>query len=334
MIHVGVIGYGYWGPNFVRNFQELPGATVDVVCDSDPARLAVAQKRYPHLRATRDAEDLLRNPALDLVAVMTPISTHFNLTKAALEAGKHVVVAKPLATSLEEAVHLVTLADQRRRMLAVDHTFVYTPAVRKIREIIAGGELGEVYYYDSTRVNLGLIQHDVNVVWDLATHDVSILDYLFDDKPVSVAGRAVSHIGSHETIAYLFIRFAGSLVAHLHVNWLDPQKVRMVFVGGSQKMIVYDDNEPSEKVKVYDRGVLLNATAADRGTTLVQYRTGDLLAPHIPTTEALQVECQHLLECIREGTTPLTGGAHALNVVRLLEAAQRSIRQDGREVRL
>ena len=333
MIRVGVIGYGYWGPNLVRNFQETPGSTVEVVCDSDPARLAVAQKRYPHLRVTREAEELLRDSSVDLVAVMTPVTTHFALARAALEAGKHALVAKPLATSVEQAEELVTLAERQHRVVAVDHTFVYTPAAHKIREIIQSGELGEVYYFDSTRVNLGLIQNDVNVVWDLAAHDISLLDFLFREKPVSVAARAVSHVGSHETIAYLFVQFAGTLVAHMHVNWLAPQKIRMIFIGGSRKMIVYDDNEPSEKVKIYDRGVLLNS-GADRHTTLVQYRTGDMLAPQIPTTEALRIECQHLLECIQQGTTPLTGGAHALNVVQLLVAAQQSIRQGGREVRL
>jgi len=333
MNRVGVIGYGYWGPNLVRNFQEAPEATVQVVCDKDPARLAVAQKRYPHLRLTRDAQDVFRDAAVDLVAVMTPISTHFDLAKAALEAGKHVLVAKPLTMSLDQAERLVALAEKHRRMLAVDHTFVYAPAVRTLREIVRRGDLGEIYYYDSTRVNLGLIQHDVNVIWDLAAHDVSILDFLFDDRPVSVAARGVSHVGAHETLAYLFVQFAGMLVAHIHVNWLAPQKVRMVLVGGSRKMIVYDDNEPSEKLKVYDRGVLLGK-AVDRDTTLVQYRTGDMLAPQIPTTEALRIECEHLLDCIRQGTTPLTGGAHAVNVVRMLEAAQQSIRQGGQEVRL
>jgi len=333
MIRVGVIGYGYWGPNLVRNFQENAGSTVEMVCDSDGARLAVAQKRYPHLRVVRAAQELVNDASVDLVAVMTPVSTHYNLAKVAIKAGKHVLVAKPLATTLAQAEELVDLAEKHRRVLAVDHTFVYTPAIRKIREIITTGGLGEVYYYDSTRVNLGLIQNDVNVIWDLAAHDISILDFLFSEKPVSLTARAVSHVGSHETIAYVFVQFAGSLVAHMHVNWLAPQKVRMIFIGGSQKMIVYDDDEPSEKVKVYDRGVLLDS-ATDRHTTLVQYRTGDMLAPQIPNTEALRIECQHLLECIEHGTTPITGGTHALNVVRLLEAAQRSIRQGGQEVRL
>ncbi len=332
MIRVGVIGYGYWGPNLVRNFQEIPGATTEVVCDRDPARTDLARKRYPHLRVTQDPQEVFRDPALDLVAVMTPVSSHFELARSALVAGKHVLVAKPLTTSPDQAEHLIALAVERRRVLAVDHTFVYTPAVRKIREILASGELGQVYYYDSTRVNLGLIQQDINVIWDLAAHDVSILDHLFDDKPISVEARAVSHVGAYETLAYLFIQFAGTLVAHLHVNWLAPQKVRTVLIGGSRKMIVYDDNEPSEKVKVYDRGVLLES--ADRGTTLVQYRTGDMLAPQIPTTEALRIECEHLLECIRQGIAPVTGGTHALNVVRLLEAAQRSIQQGGQVVRL
>ena len=331
MIRVGVIGYGYWGPNIVRNFQENPHAHVEMVCDQNPARLNEARKRYPHLVVTPNPADLLKASTIDLLAITTPVTTHAELVRASIVAGKHVLVAKPLAKTAEQAEKLVALADRHHRILAVDHTFVYSPAVQKIQEIVAGGEMGEIYYYDSTRVNLGLIQSDVNVIWDLAAHDLSILDFIFRAKPVSISARAIPHVGTHETVAYLFIKFSDAMVAHLNVNWLAPRKVRTVYLGGSRKMIVYDDNEPSEKVKVYDRGALLT-DGADRRTLLIQYRTGDMVAPQIPSTEALQIECQHLIGCIHKGVTPITGGIHAITIVRLLEAAEQSIREGSREV--
>lgn len=332
MLRVGAIGYGYWGPNVVRNFQDLPGATVVAVCELDERRRAAAQSRHPHLRATADAAELIAAADVDLVVVTTPVGTHFDLARAALMAGKHVLVAKPLARTVPEAEELVALAAESRRLLAVDHTFVYTSAIRRMRDLVVAGDIGEPYYYDSTRVNLGLVQSDVNVLWDLATHDLAILDFLFGREPVGVAARAVAHVGARETVAYLFLRFSGSLVAHVNVNWLAPRKVRTIFVGGSRRMIVYDDNDPSEKVKVYDKGVLLEG-AVDRARALVQYRTGDMFAPQVENVEALRVECQHLLDCVERGETPVTGGAHALRVVRWLAAAERSLAEGGREVR-
>lgn len=331
-IGVGVIGYGYWGPNVVRNFQDLEGATVHAICDTNPQRNHAVRHRYPHVRVTADAAQLIADPSVDLVVVTTPISTHYELTRASLEASKHVFVAKPLATSEGEAQELIALAERKQRLLLVDHTFVYTPAVQKIRELVAS-ELGEPYYYDSTRISLGLIQHDVSVLWDLATHDMAILDYLFTQRPISVSARAVTHVGNQETVAYILVTFEGSLVAHINVNWLAPRKVRTVLIGGSKKMIVYDDNEPSEKVKVYDRGVLLKGQI-ERAPTLVQYRTGDMFSPQVENREALAIECQHALDCIEKGTKPITGGAHALRVVRLLAAAERSLRSGGTDVRL
>lgn len=333
IVRAAVVGYGYWGPNIVRNLQESQGATVVAVCDQDPVRLTAARKRYPHLRVTTIIDDLLRDSTIDLIAVMTPVATHFRLAKASILAGKHVLVAKPLATSSAEAEELVAAADRHHRVLAVDHTFVYSPAVRKIHELVAGGELGSIYYYDSIRINLGMIQSDVNVIWDLAAHDISILDFIFQENPVSVSAQAISHLTTRETLAYILIRFTGTLVAHLNVNWLAPRKIRTVYVGGSRKMILYDDNEPTEKIKVYDCGILL-ADTANRSQLLVQYRTGDVVAPWIPGTEALHIECEHVLECVQQGSTPVTGGTHAIKVVRVLEAVQRSINEGGREVPL
>lgn len=332
VLRVGVIGYGYWGPNLVRSFQDTPGCLVSAICDLEEQRLALAHSRHPHIRPTMDSSEIVGSPDIDLVVVATPISTHFGLTFAALSAGKHALVAKPLASKVEEAEELIALARQQNRMLLTDHTFLYTPAVRKMRELLLSGEIGEPYYYDSTRVNLGLVQSDVSVLWDLAAHDLSMLDFLFAQKPVSISARAVAHIGSRETVAYLFVRFAGSLVAHINVNWLAPRKVRLVFIGGSRKMIVYDDNEPSEKVKVYDRGVLLQGHT--ERSMLIEYRTGDMFAPQIGNVEALRLEAQHAVDCIRTGAEPMTGGDHALRVVRMLAAAELSLRHDGREIAL
>lgn len=333
MIRVGVIGYGYWGPNIVRNFQDLSDARVVAVSDLDEQRLAVAVNRYPHLSVTQVARELIEDPELDLIVVTTPASTHYALAKQALETDHHVLVAKPLATTVEHAEELLETAVARSRVLAVDHTFVYNPAVGKIRELVRSGEIGEPYYYDSTRVNLGLIQNDANVLWDLATHDFSILDFVFAQRPVTVSARAFAHIGVHETVAYIFCRFEEDLVAHINVNWLAPTKVRLILVGGSRRMIVYDDNDPMEKVRVYDRGVLLDESI-EREPVLVQYRTGDMFAPWIGSEEALRVECEHMIGCIERGCAPMTDGAHALRVVRLLEAAERSMRENGREIPL
>lgn len=333
MIGVGVIGYGYWGPNLVRNFWEIPGARVAVVSDLRPQRLAEVQRRYPGVKTTGDAGELINDPSVDAVVVATPVATHFSLAMGALRAGKHVLVEKPIAASAEQAQRLIEEADARGKVLMVDHTFLYTGAVRKIRDLVHRPEFGEVYYYDSVRVNLGLFQHDVNVLWDLAVHDLSILDHVLPARPRAVSATGMRHVlGQPENIAYLTLFFDGRLIAHLHVNWLAPVKVRRTLIGGSKQMIVYDDLEPSEKIKVYDKGVMLNESSAGVYQLLVGYRAGDMFAPQVDTTEALRTELAHFVECIQMGHRPLSDGASGLRIVRVLEAAARSVADRGRLV--
>jgi predicted dehydrogenase len=335
MIRVGVIGYGYWGPNLVRNFAETPGSQIAAVCDLTSERLALAQRRYPGIETTTCYGELVNGGDIDAVAIATPVSTHFELAMQALQAGKHVLVEKPLAATSEQALRLIDEADRRNRVLMVDHTFVYTGAVRKIRELVTSNGLGEIYYYDSVRVNLGLFQHDVNVIWDLAVHDVSIMDYVFPCQPCAVSATGVCHVpGQPENVAYLTMFFDDCLIAHIHVNWLAPVKVRRTLIGGSLKMIVYDDLEPSEQVKVYDKGITVNGKPEDIYEMLINYRTGDMWAPQLDRTEALRTEVLHFKRCIEEGEQPITDGEAGLRVVRILEAGTQSLAQRGRPVEL
>lgn len=333
MISVGVIGYGYWGPNLVRNFFEAPGFRMAAVADLSPERRAQAASRYPSVRTTADYHEILADPKIDAVAIATPVSTHFALAREALRAGKHVLVEKPLASSSEEARQLIEEAEQRHRVLLVDHTFVYTGAVRKIHELVAAGDLGEIYYYDSVRVNLGLFQHDVSVIWDLGVHDLSIMDYVLAREPRAVSATGIRHVpDTPESLAYLTLFFDGNLLAHFHLNWLAPVKVRKTLIGGSRKMIVYDDLEPSEKLKVYDKGITVNDSVESVYKTLISYRTGDMWSPRLDLTEALRTEAEHFLQCIEQGQRPLTGGEAGLRVVRILEAASQSMAERGRPV--
>jgi predicted dehydrogenase len=334
-IRVGVIGYGYWGPNVVRNFAEVTGAQVWAVSDMSQERLALAHARYPSVTTTTDCHALIEDPAIDAIVIITPVSTHYPLALEALRAGKHVLVTKPMATTSEEAAELIEEADRRRRILLVDHTFIYTGAVRRIKELVDSGALGRLYYYDSVRVNLGLFQHDVNVLWDLAVHDLAIMDYILGAQPHSVAATGAAHIPGHPVnMAYLTCLFDNELIAHHHVNWLAPVKVRRTLVCGDRQMIVYDDLEPSEKVKVYDKGVTLSSSPERVYESLIGYRTGDMWAPKLSLTEGLRVEAQHFLECIRTGRQPLTDGQSALRVIRILEAAVQSLQQGGRPIEL
>ncbi|HEY9855448.1 MAG TPA: Gfo/Idh/MocA family oxidoreductase [Stenomitos sp.] len=334
MIGLGLIGYGYWGPNLLRNFYEQADTTVVAVSDLRPERLAQVSSRYPTVQTTHHVEELLDDPRIDAVAIATPVSTHYDLAMQALKKGKHVFVEKPFVASTEQALRLLDEADRRNLQIMVDHTFVYTPAVRKIHELISSGRMGDIYYYDSVRVNLGLFQHDVNVIWDLAVHDLSIIDFLLPAKPVAVSATAMRHVpGEPENIAYLTLFFEGSLIAHVHVNWLAPVKVRSTLIGGSQQMIVYDDLEPSEKVKIYDKGISV-ANRESMYQNLVNYRLGDMWAPQIGTTEALKVEADHFISCLKEGKAPLTDGRAGMRVVRILEAATQSIQDRGRPVEL
>ncbi|GAB4549198.1 MAG: Gfo/Idh/MocA family oxidoreductase [Anaerolineae bacterium] len=335
MINVGVIGYGYWGPNLVRNFAESPGSQVVAVSDLDAERLALVRRRYPVIETTTDYRELLADGNVDAIAIATPVSSHFELALQALQAGKHVLVEKPLAANSEEAARLVEEADRRQRVLMVDHTFVYTGAVRKMQELVASAELGEIYYYDSVRVNLGLFQHDVNVIWDLAVHDLSIMEYVLPARPCAVSATGVSHIpGQPANIAYLTLFFDSSLIAHIHVNWLAPVKVRRTLLGGSQKMIVYDDLEPSEKIKVYNKGITVSNGSEHRYQMLIGYRTGDMWAPHLDITEALRTEVLHFTDCLENGKSPITDGMAGMRVVNILEAATRSMEAMGRPVEL
>jgi predicted dehydrogenase len=334
MINVAVIGYGYWGPNLVRNFQETDGARVAVCCDLSPQRLAQAKTKYPSIEVTTAYDAVLNDPAVDAVAIATPVAMHYDFARKALEHDKHVLVEKPLAASVAEAESLIEIAAKRKLTLMVNHTFIYTGAVRKMKELIQAGALGELYYFDSVRINLGLVQRDVNVLWDLAPHDIAILDHLVDEQPVSVCANGASHLGTGvENVAYLSVYFASGLIAHFHNNWLAPVKIRTVIVGGSQKMILYDDMEPSEKVKVYDRGVEV-ADREDRQRALISYRLGDMWAPRLDGTEALRLVAAEFVRAISTGQRPVTDGVNGLNVVRILEAAEMSIKHRGREVKL
>ena len=329
-ISVGVIGYGYWGPNLVRNLVETPGIQLTACCDMDAGRLIRVRERYPAVRTTIDAGDLFADDAIDAIVIATPISTHYALARRALLAGKHVLVEKPLAQSAAECRELSELAEQRGLVLLVDHTFLYTGAVRKIKQLLDAGELGDPYYYDSVRINLGLFQHDTNVIWDLAPHDISIMIHLLGVVPDRVLAVGASHVNEHvENIAYLTMLFPDRMLAHLHVNWLAPAKVRRTIIGGSKRMIVYDDMDMSEKVKVYDSGAHLSNDPDHIYRTLVEYRTGDMYAPKLEKVEALAVECAHFADCIRNGTTPISGAPLASAVVQVLEAANRSLQAGG-----
>ena len=333
MIRVGVIGYGYWGPNLVRNFAELPQARVAAVSDRRPERLALVERRYPGVRVTTDAASLIDDPTIDAVVIATPVHLHFELAVAALRAGKHVLVEKPFTSTSEQARRLIDEAAARRLVLMVDHTFVYTGAVRKMRELTQAGELGDIYYYDSVRINLGLFQHDVNVLWDLAVHDLSIMDFVLQESPVSVSATGFAHVaGQPENIAYMTMFFAGNLIAHVHVNWLSPVKIRRTLLGGSRRMVMFDDLEASDKLKVYDRGISLNPSPENVYQMLVGYRAGDLWAPQLEIAEALSVGAAHFVECIARQETPITDGAAGLRVVLLLEAAAASMQAQGRPV--
>jgi len=335
MMNIGIIGYGYWGPNLVRNFMETPGVMVRVVADLDARKLEIVQRRYPAVQTTTAFMELINDTEVDAVAIATPVSTHFELAMAALKAGKHVWVEKPMAETSLQARKLIDEAHRRKLVLLVDHTFVYTGAVRKMREVVAGGELGTVYYYDSIRVNLGLFQRDVNVISDLAVHDFSILDFLLNEHPVAVSASGMNHFpGTPENLAYVSLFYDSGIIAHANVNWLAPVKVRQILLGGSKKMIVYDDMQPSEKIKIYDRGISFTDDPKEIYQLRVGYRSGDMWAPQLDITEALHVEGEHFLKCIEGSETPITNGHLGLRVVELIEAATSSMRGRGETVHI
>src|SRR3954452_23017356 len=334
-VGIGVVGFGYWGPNLVRNFANSESSRVVGVSDLDPAKLALSKRLYPSVVTSTDFQDLLKDRAIDAVAIATPVHSHYDLAMATLRAGKHVLVEKPLAPTSEQARRLIDEADRRNLVLMVDHTFLYTPAVQKIRQLLLDGALGEIYYYDSIRSSLGLFQTDVNVTWDLAVHDISIIRYILDEEPIAVSATGSSHVvGAPENMAHITLFFRSSCVAHVSVNWLSPIKVRQTFIGGSRKMIVYDDVEPTEKIKIYDKGITLNGSPEKAHQLRIGYRAGDMWAPHIPAKEALQTEVEHFVDCLRNGKRSISSGLSGLRVVEILEAASQSIRAQGKPIRL
>lgn len=326
MVKIGVIGYGYWGPNIVRNFSGHQDCKVEMVCDKSQGALARVLGRHPGVRVTTDADEVVMSSDIDAVAIVTPVSYHYELAKKALENGKHVFVEKPFTATSEQAEELIELAERKNLQIMVDHTFLFTGAVRKIKQLIDDGTVGSLYYYDSTRVNLGLFQHDVNVLWDLAPHDLAIMDYLLGLKPELVVATGGAHVNSLENIAYLTVYFPNNVLAHINVNWLSPVKVRTTLIGGQKKMLVWNDLDPAEKLRVYDKGADLK-TQQGVYQALVSYRTGDMWAPKIEELEALQIETRYFLDCIHRGEKPFNDGESGLRVVRILEAAEQSLKQ-------
>lgn len=334
-VGVAVVGCGYWGPNLVRNFWESDETELHWVCDLVPERLRSIEKRYPAVKLTHRLEEVLADPKVDGVCIATPSHTHYELARKVLESGRHVLVEKPLCDGSDKVQRLIDLAEQRGKVLMVDHTFLYNPAVQAVRGILDSGRLGRLLYFDSTRVNLGLFQRDVNVLWDLAVHDLAIMDYLIPDrKPLAISATGIAHVpGQPENMAYLTCFYEDNLVAHIHANWLAPVKLRRTLLGGEKQMIVYDDLEPSERVKVYDKGITVT-DEKEIHKLLISYRSGDCWCPKVPAGEALENEVRHFAECIRTGAKPLSDGWAGLRVVKMIEAGTLSIQQRGAPVEL
>src|SRR6516165_822749 len=334
MIRIGVIGYGYWGPNIVRNFHTHEDSEVVLVCDKDPNSDSRLNKAHPGIPFTTDVREVLKSSRIDVVAVVTPVWTHFELAKAALENGKHVFIEKPFTCSVVQAEELIELADRKNLRIMVDHTFLFTGAVKKIRELVDKHALGDLYYYDSLRVNLGLFQHDVNVIWDLAPHDLSIMDHVICEKPEAVVATGERHLNGVEDVAFITVYFPKHIIAHVNVNWLSPVKVRTTLIGGERKMLVWNDLEADEKLRIYDKGVSMSTNPSNLHQLLVSYRSGDMWAPQVEQVEALKAETAYFLKCIEENSKPLNDGEAGLRVVRILEAADRSVRSRGEAISL
>jgi len=336
-VRVAVIGAGYWGPNLIRNFSACPGARLVAVCDRDPGRLKKALAGTSATKGYQSTEDLLSNDSIDAVVIATPVSTHAPLALAAIAAGKHVLVEKPLAANAADAAEMVAAAREARKVLMVDHTFLFSSPVQKMKQLVNAGDLGQLHFVDSVRINLGLFQHDINVVWDLAPHDLSIMDYLVSKMPRSLSAFGACHTqGSEgiEDVAYLNLDFGANLLASFHVNWLSPVKIRHFIVGGAEKSIVFDDLHPSEKIRIYDRGISVAESIESRRGVLISYRTGDVWCPHLSAAEPLQEMARHFVHCINTGDTPISDGESGLRIVRILEAAQCSIKAQGGRITL
>jgi predicted dehydrogenase len=330
-LKIGVVGYGYWGPNVVRNFYNVPNTSVVSVADVSPKALERVRGVYPSMEVTTNADDILTNPNIDAVAIVTPISHHYPLAKKALENGKHIFVEKPFTASVAEAEDLIELAERKNLKIMVDHTFLFTGAVRKIRELIDNGTLGKLYYYDSTRVNLGIFQHDSNVVWDLAPHDLSIIDYLIPDPPSAVVATGEKHVNGEEDMAFITMYFPGKVIAHLNINWLSPVKVRTTLIGGEKRMLVWNDLEADEKIRVYDKGIERSGGNAPYDVRVI-YRTGDLWVPRVEQVEALSLEARYFVDCIYKNEVPFNDGISGLRVVQMIEAINQSMAQRGEMV--
>jgi len=332
-VKFGIIGYGYWGPNVVRNLSHLEKAEVLTICDMSSNARKRAQKAYPQVQIAPDPAELLSSSTIDAIAVVTPVWTHYELAKAALENGKHIFVEKPFTSKVAQAEELINLAAKKNLKIMVDHTFLFTGAVRKIRQLLDEDALGKLYYYDSTRVNLGLFQHDVNVVWDLAPHDLSIMDYLIQLRPEAIVATGQSHLNGFEDVAFITVYFPDKMIAHINVNWLSPVKVRTTLIGGEKKMLVWNDQAADEQVKVYDKGVSVTSREGVYNL-LVNYRSGDMWAPRLERTEALSHELSYFVDCITKDETPTNDGHAGMRVVKMLEAASESIRRRGAIVHL
>jgi len=324
----GVIGYGYWGPNIVRNLVSLEGAEVAGIAEINAGARNRAMKAYPGIHVTADSMELIKSPDIDAIAVISPVWTHYELTKAALENGKHVFVEKPFTSNAAQGEELVNLATQKNLRIMVDHTFLFTGAVRKISQLIKEGALGNLYYYDSTRVNLGLFQHDVNVLWDLAPHDLSIMDYLINGDPEAIVATGQGHLNGHEDVAFVTLYFPENVIAHINVNWLSPVKVRTTLIGGEKRMVVWNDLEADEKVKVYDKGVKISNQEGVY-ELLVSYRSGDMWSPQLEQIEALRKELSYFVECVSSSKEPFNNGCAGLRVVKMLETASESLSRKG-----
>jgi predicted dehydrogenase len=334
-LKIAVVGYGYWGQNLLRNFFDLENGDVVMLCDFDARALSKAKRRYPSIELTQSYSEVLADPRIDAVVLATPVSTHYPFAKQALQAGKHVLVEKPLAQSTVQVTDLIETSERVGKTLMVDHTFLYTGAVRRMKALVDSGEIGQILYFDSIRISLGLVQTDTSVLWDLGPHDLSIMDYLFEREPIAISATGVKHLNTpYENIAYVTAQFDGNLIAHFHLNWLAPVKVRRTLVGGSKKMIVYDDMETSEKVKVYDKGVVQTHDPERREKMLTGYRNGDVLAPQLEGGEALRLMAKEFVASINEKRTPLSDGYAGLRVVRMLEAAQESMAFNGSAISL
>lgn len=334
MLNIGIMGYGYWGPNLARNFSAANGSQLAMICDMNEQVLNKVKKAYPQIRVTKDCDEMINDPEVDAIAIATPVFTHYEIAKKVLKAGKSVFVEKPFTSTIAQAEELVELADKKNLKIMVDHTFLYTGAVNKIKQLIVDDILGDIYYFDSMRVNLGLFQHDINVVWDLATHDIAIMDYLIGDKPQAVIATGSGHFNRGlEDIAYLTFYYPNNVIAHINVNWLSPVKVRTTLIGGQKKMLVWNDLEPDEKIKVYDKGVCVTTTEG-KYNLLVNYRSGDMSAPKIEQTEALRLIAEKFVEYVENGGSVVNDGIAGLNVVKMLVASSKSLNNKGEMVYL